>query len=190
MHPIIPKPGIALNPTLLRQNIIILPLQITRNLAKARLVIHAIAKPRRVHNRETDARPFLVQFELDGDWLDFDVGLARRLAVEVGRGVGVEVREHGFLAQSVDEGGAACARGAADHETELDALFDVLLAAELGAGDAVGGHCGAVSLMCCDGELAVRGLEGLNCSEAAGMDVSAFCSECLVGVGLVFVCNG
>ena len=140
MHAIVPEARVSLDPRLLGENIIILPLQIAADLAKAGLVVHTVTKARGIHNGQADPRAFLVELQLHGHGLDLDGRLAGRLgaiAAEVGRGVGVDVGEDALLAEGVDEGGAAGARGAADHQAELDALLDVLLAPQLGAGDAV-----------------------------------------------------
>jgi len=106
MHPVIPETRITLDATLLSQDIIILPLEISADLAEARLIVDAIAKARCIDNGQADARAFLIQLKLDSDRLDADRGLAGALAVEVGRCIGVEMRQNGFLAEGVDEGGA------------------------------------------------------------------------------------
>ena len=138
MHAVIPKPWIALNPRLLGQNIIVLPLQITANLPKAGLIIHTITEARRIHNRQADPRALLIELQLHRHGLDLDRGLARRRVgaiVHVCRFIGVEVGEDVLFAEGVDEGGAPSSRGAADHQAELDALLHVLLAPQLRAGD-------------------------------------------------------
>ena len=111
MHTVIPEPRVSLNPRLFRENIIILPLKITADLAETRLIVDAIAKARRVYNSQADSRAFLIKLQLHSDRLDLDRWLASCLGavIEVRRCVGVEVGEHALLAESVDEGGAACA---------------------------------------------------------------------------------
>ena len=109
MHPVIPKSRIALNPTLLRQNIIVLPLQVTGDFTKARLIVHTVTESWSVHNRQADPRAFLIELQLHGHGLDLDAWLASAFAIEVGRSIRVEMREDALLAEGVDEGGAACA---------------------------------------------------------------------------------
>lgn len=110
VHPVVPEARVSLDPALLGEDVVVLPLQIARNLAKRLLVVHIVAEARRVNDGQADARAFLIELELDGDGLDLDLLLevCRRWVVVVTGLRGARVgAEHGATAEGVDEGGAA-----------------------------------------------------------------------------------
>ena len=100
---IVPEARVTLDPALLCQDVIILTLEVARDLAEGGFVVDAITKAWGVNNGQRNPRTLLIQLQLNGHWLDLDA----LLKVCGGWVVGIERGEDLAAAKSVDEGGAA-----------------------------------------------------------------------------------
>ena len=72
MHTIISEPGVSLDARLLSQNVIVLSLEMSDDLRKARVVVNLVTKARSVHNGQGYACSLLIKFQLNSDRLDSD----------------------------------------------------------------------------------------------------------------------
>jgi hypothetical protein len=130
MDAVVPESRVTLDSALLGQNVIVLSLEVARDFTKGRLVVNAVTETRSVHDGQRDTGSFLIQLELHSHRLDLDTLLEMRS----GRIISVQRCEDLAVAESVDKGCAAGTRGTADHQTELNSLLDILLAAKLDGG--------------------------------------------------------
>ena len=160
VYAIVPEARVTLDPRLLCENSIVLTLEISYNLLEAANRKQAAECPRedmtylaslsiwspkpgvstmvsemRVPSSSSSvcslARLLCVWPLMRRHTNDGRVDLNALLEVSYCWVVGLLVLEHLLAAEGVDESGPASARGAADHETELDALLDILLPARL-----------------------------------------------------------
>ena len=134
---VVPESRVTLDSALLGQNVVVLSLEVTRDFAKGCLVVNAVTETGSVHDGQRDTSSFLIQLELDSHRLNLDTLLEMRS----GRVISVQRCEDLAVAESVDEGCAAGTRGTTDHQTELNSLLDILLAAKLDGGGR-GRHAG------------------------------------------------
>lgn len=103
VHSVIPEPWVTLDPALLCQDIIVLTLEIARNLAEGGFVVDAITETWGVDNGQRHPCALLIQFQFNSHWLDLDAFLK----VCGGWIIGIEWGKDGSAAEGIDEGGAA-----------------------------------------------------------------------------------
>lgn len=136
MYTVVPETWITLDATLFGENVIVLALQMPNDLRERSLVVDLVTETGGIHNSKRNPSAFFVKLELYRNWLNpdsfFQMGADRVIRI-----FGLK---DSLAAQCIDEGGAASARSTADHEAELNSLFDILLPSHLNLVD-----CCAVS---------------------------------------------
>jgi len=103
VHAVVPESRVTLDSALLRENVIVLALEVGTDLAKRALIVDLVTEARRVNDRQADTGPFLVQLKLDSRRLD------AHALLEMGGGwvIAVLALHHAAAAEGVDEGCAA-----------------------------------------------------------------------------------